>query len=99
MHFFLPAPLHPHYDNAQQCRLLCLLSDCISRVSNQVDFVLIFVNLFEGQDIYTTIADVATNSLDVLHNFATVKEIAWQFFPLQAFFLLVESVSRGLVIT
>ena len=74
-------------------------SDCISRISNQVDFVLIFVNLFEGQDIYTTIADDVTNLLDVLYSFATVKEIAWQFFSITGIFLLVESVSRGLVIT
>ena len=48
---------------------------------------------FVRKDIHNSIADIVTNLL------ATVKEIAWQFFPLPAIFLLVESVSRGLVIT
>ena len=54
---------------------------------------------FVRKDIYNSIADIVTNLLAMLYNFATVKEIAWQFFPLPAIFLLVESVSRGLVIT
>ena len=59
------------------CRNLSIL--------NQIDFVLIVVRFF--RDKIFMIADIVVNLLDMSYNFASVEEIAWQFFSITDHFL------------